>query len=170
MKALLDQAGWSQADLARKLKVATSNVSNWFKGKNTPSLETLDEIADVFGVTVAELLSSSEKPKPRVHVEKVELPEAIRETIKSENEKLLAQINEHLLPIIANLQAQGAEEVVVREIPKDKLQVFFNKLLREDPGLSADFYSLVDRGADHKTLLKAFLQELQSAQEKGKKR
>lgn len=168
LKGLLKKAGWSQADLARKLKVATSNVSNWFIGKNTPSVDTLDDIADVLGVTVADLFATNETPEPRVHVEKVELPDAIRNEIHEGNAKLLAQITEKLGPVLSALEAAGAEEVIVREAPKDKLQVFFNRLLRE-PGLSGDFYKLVDEGTDYSTLRKALLKELQE-QEKGSKK
>lgn len=168
LKGLLDKAGWSQADLARKLKVAPTNVSNWFQGKNTPSVETLEQIAEVFGVTVAALFSTDEVPEPRVHVEKIELPDAIRNEIQSENAKLLAKITEKLGPVLSALQAEGVEEVVVREAPKDKLQAFFNRLLR-DPGFSGDFYKLVDEGADYASLRKLLLKELQE-QEKGSKK
>lgn len=170
LSALLESSGSNQADLARRTGNASSNVSNWFKGKNTPSLEKLDEIAKEYGVTVADLLRTDETPESRVRVEKVALPETVRDAIESGNAKLLAQITEKIGPVISALQAQGAEEVVVREVPKDKLQVFFNRLLRDDPGLSADFYALIDKGADHKTLLKALLKELQTAQEKGKRK
>jgi len=168
LKGLLEKADWSQADLARKLKVATSNVSNWFIGKNTPSVDTLDDIADVFGVTVADLFATKEIPEPRVHVEKVELPDVIRNEIHEGNAKLLAQITEKIGPVLSALQAAGAEEVVVREAPKDKLQAFFNRLLR-DPGFSGDFYKLVDEGADYALIRKTLLKELQE-QEKGSKK
>lgn len=46
----------SQSDLARKLETSTSTVSNWVNGQRIPSPESCDKLADVFGVSVDEVL------------------------------------------------------------------------------------------------------------------
>ena len=164
MDALMRAADMNQSQLAVKLKVAPGNVNNWMNGKNVPSIETCENIAEVFGVSVADLFKTDEAPKPNM----MELPDTVRHAIEDGNAKLLSEITRKLGPVISALQEEGAEEVVVREVPKDKLQTFFNRLLRE-PGLSAEFYKLVDSGAEYKSVRKALVKELQ-AQEKGKKK
>ena len=52
---------WSRAELANKLNVMPHTVFRWEKGERTPNLEILEKIADVLGVTVAELLGAEER-------------------------------------------------------------------------------------------------------------
>lgn len=163
MIALRKAKGWSQERGAQEIGTTQPTLNSWEKGKIVPNVENLEKIATAYGVLLPELFKTGEAPKPRV-----DLPDTIREAIEGGNAKLLKEITQKLGPVISALQAQGAEEVVVREVPKDKLQVFFNRLLRE-PGFSAEFYKLVDGGADYKALRKAFLKELQE-QEKGSKK
>ncbi len=159
--ALMDKAGWSQAEFARKLKVAPTNISNYLSGKNLPTVESLEEIANVFGVSVAELFQSHEKPEPRVY--KTELPDAVRAEITAGNAKLKDEINGMLLPFLAKLKVElGVEEVLVQPIPKEKISGFLNSFLRE-VGLSADFYRLLDKNADAETLRVEFLREIAQA-------
>lgn len=158
---LMEKAGWNQAELARKLKVAPTNVSNYLSGKNLPTIESLEEIADVFGITVAELFKTDQTPEPRVY--KTELPDAVRAEIAAGNSKLRDEINDMLLPFLAKLKGEmSVEEVVVRTVPKEKLSAFLNAFLR-DVGLSADFYVLLDKNADTETLRIEFLREIAQA-------
>lgn len=53
------QAGMSQGELARKLNVTQGAVSQWEKGLTNPRLPLLMEIANIFGVSVDELLKES---------------------------------------------------------------------------------------------------------------
>lgn len=149
----------SQTKLAGRLKVAPGNVNNWLNGKNIPSLESIEDIADVFGVSVADLLRDGPPPKPNI----VELPDAVKMAIKEGNAKLKDEINGMLLPFLAKLKVElGVEEVVVQPIPKEKLAVFLNSFLRE-VGLSADFYRMLDKNADAETLRVEFLREIAQA-------
>jgi transcriptional regulator with XRE-family HTH domain len=50
----LKAKGWSQADLARRLGVSRSTVTDWCKGRKNPRGRGLDRLADAFGVTLAE--------------------------------------------------------------------------------------------------------------------
>ncbi len=161
--ALMQAAGMNQTQFAKKLKIAPGNVNKWMAGKNVPSVGACENIAAVFGVSVADLFKTNETPKPQM----ADLPETVRLAIEDGNAKLMAQITQKLESVTADLQKEGVEEVIVREMPKDKLQVFFNRLLRE-PGFSGEFYALIDEGADFETIRKHLLKELQ-AQEKTKK-
>ena len=48
--------GMTQADLAEKLFVSDKTVSRWERDESTPDLTLLPVIADLFGVTIDELL------------------------------------------------------------------------------------------------------------------
>ena len=50
------KAGFSQLDLAKKLNYSNKNISKWENGETTPSVFTLKKIADLYGITVDDLL------------------------------------------------------------------------------------------------------------------
>ena len=47
---------WSQDELAVILNVSRQNVSKWESGKNSPSLDILVVMSDLFGVTLDQLV------------------------------------------------------------------------------------------------------------------
>lgn len=49
--------GLSQLELAEKLQYSNKNISKWEKGETTPSIFTLKRLAEIFGITVDELIS-----------------------------------------------------------------------------------------------------------------
>ena len=49
---LCKQRGVRTIDVSRKTEVSTATFTNWKQGKYTPKVETLQRIADYFGVTV----------------------------------------------------------------------------------------------------------------------
>jgi transcriptional regulator with XRE-family HTH domain len=55
--------GFTQAVLAERLGVDTETLSRFERGKHLPSLATLERLAGILRVTVAELLSE-ESPEP----------------------------------------------------------------------------------------------------------
>lgn len=61
IKRLRKSLGFTQAELAKKLGVTNQAVSRWENGKNTPDLQVLLKIKDIFNVTVDEVLLQ-EKP------------------------------------------------------------------------------------------------------------
>lgn len=149
----------NQSQLAAKLKTKPGAVNNWMNGKNVPSLDSIGEIAAVFGISLAELLQAEETPEPNI----VELPTAVKMAIEEGNAKLKDEINEMLLPFLSKLKGElGVEEVIVRPVPKEKLSGFLNSFLRE-VGFSADFYRLLDKNADSETLRIEFLREIGQA-------
>lgn len=50
--------GYSQEELARMVGVSTASVVNWESGDNTPSLSNIVKLADIFGCTLEELVST----------------------------------------------------------------------------------------------------------------
>jgi len=60
MKSLRKQRGLSQRDLAQALKVSYSTVAAWESGTRFPSVETQEDIADYFNVTLDYLYGRDE--------------------------------------------------------------------------------------------------------------
>ena len=56
LKNLRLQKGWRQEDLAKRLKTTQRKVSYWESGKIEPDLDTLWELADLFDVSIDELI------------------------------------------------------------------------------------------------------------------
>ncbi len=61
------RAGLTQAGLAEKLNYSDKAVSKWERGESVPDVLTLVQLAQLFEVTVIELLSDSDEP-PQVHI------------------------------------------------------------------------------------------------------
>ena len=55
--ALRRDAGWSQAELAQRLRVSTSAVGMYEQGRREPAAETLVALADIFEVSTDYLLT-----------------------------------------------------------------------------------------------------------------
>ena len=54
--SLRTQRGMSQDDLAEKLEVSRQSVSKWETAQSTPDLDKIIKLANLFGVTVDELV------------------------------------------------------------------------------------------------------------------
>lgn len=62
--SLRTQMGLSQEDLAEKLAVSRQSVSKWETGQSVPDLDKLIKLADLFGISVDELVREGERPQP----------------------------------------------------------------------------------------------------------
>ena len=56
IKTLRKQKGYSQEQLADKLNVVRQTVSKWEKGYSVPDADMLEELSDIFEVSVGDLL------------------------------------------------------------------------------------------------------------------
>lgn len=76
IRRLREKLGLSQSDIARKLDVTPSTISNWESGKARPRLDKMSQLADLLNVTVSELMGEPgmEIPPP---AESVRLPVAV---------------------------------------------------------------------------------------------
>jgi len=59
------QNGDTQADLAEKLNYSDKSVSKWERGDGMPDVFILSRIADLYGITVQDLLRTKKVPKSR---------------------------------------------------------------------------------------------------------
>ena len=62
LKELREKAGYSQYSFADKFGVAQSTVGSWESGKREPNFETMQRLADFFGVSVDYLLGRDSIP------------------------------------------------------------------------------------------------------------
>lgn len=62
--ALRTRRGMSQGDVADALEVSRQSVSKWETGQSVPDLDKIIRLADLFGVTVDELVREGERPAP----------------------------------------------------------------------------------------------------------
>ena len=62
--ALRTERGMSQDDLAEKLGVSRQSVSKWETAQSTPDLDKIIKLADLFGVSVDQLVRDGERPRP----------------------------------------------------------------------------------------------------------
>ena len=62
--SLRTERGMSQDDLAEKLEVSRQSVSKWETAQSTPELDKIIKLADLFGVSVDQLVREGERPRP----------------------------------------------------------------------------------------------------------
>lgn len=55
----------SQGDLAERLEVSRQSVSKWETGQSVPDLDKIIRLADLFGISVDELVREEQQPKPQ---------------------------------------------------------------------------------------------------------
>ena len=63
--ALRREKGMTQAELAEKMGVTDKAVSKWERDLSFPDVNTLPKLAELFGVTVDELLRAKAEGKSR---------------------------------------------------------------------------------------------------------
>ena len=62
--SLRTQLGLSQEELAEQLAVSRQSVSKWETGQSVPDLDKLIKLADLFQISVDELVREGERPQP----------------------------------------------------------------------------------------------------------
>ena len=62
--SLRTKLGLSQEELAEKLAVSRQSVSKWETGQSVPDLDKLIKLADLFQISVDELVREGERPQP----------------------------------------------------------------------------------------------------------
>lgn len=73
LRELRRQAGLTQEELAAKSELSVDAVRKIEGRRATPTLETLEKIAGVYGITLGELLTIGEKTARQVELEEVYL-------------------------------------------------------------------------------------------------
>lgn len=61
LKKYRQEAGLSQVELAEKLHIRSSSVSNWENGRNSIDIDTLFRVSKILGVSINQMIDT-EKP------------------------------------------------------------------------------------------------------------
>jgi len=93
----LSLKGMSQKELAEKLGVSQSAVTNWIKGKNAPDIEMVAQICDALEISVSDLFGA-DGSKPDAKLEQAtsifqELRPDFQDYVMKQIEQLLEMQN-----------------------------------------------------------------------------
>ena len=94
--------GMTQAKLAEQLNYSDKAVSKWERGESIPDVPTLVQLAEVFGVTVNDLLADpNELPEDIGKVEQV-MEKAVAKTLKRQaNKNIILMLSSVLVWFVA---------------------------------------------------------------------
>ncbi len=73
LSELRKESKMTQAVLAEKLNISNRTISKWENGDGYPDITILPQIAEIFGVTVDELLKGERAPKDEADIKVVEV-------------------------------------------------------------------------------------------------
>ena len=68
LKALREEEGISQSELAEQLNVSRQAVYKWESNKGYPDIENLIRISDIFNVTIDELIRKDESLREKISI------------------------------------------------------------------------------------------------------
>ena len=74
---LRKQSNMSQKELAEKLNISNKTISKWECGNGMPDIESLGKLANVFGITLDELVHFKAEPSPSVNPTPISSQEGI---------------------------------------------------------------------------------------------
>ena len=66
LKGMRELRGWSQEELAKRLRVSRSKIGNYEQGIREPDFESLEAIADVFNCPVSYLIADPHPVIPQI--------------------------------------------------------------------------------------------------------
>lgn len=58
------QSGLTQSELSERINYSDKSVSKWERGEGMPDVYVLTQLADIFGITINDLLADTPKPLP----------------------------------------------------------------------------------------------------------
>ena len=90
---LRKQKGWTQAGLAEKLQVSDKAVSKWEKDDSYPSIDLLPKMAELFGVSIDDILVGSKENVP----EAIDSSNIIEESVDKNDPRILAAVHDGIL-------------------------------------------------------------------------
>lgn len=61
IKSFRKEKGWTQKELAEQLNVSDKTISSWETGRTYPDLDSLIQLADLFDLTLDELIREDKK-------------------------------------------------------------------------------------------------------------
>lgn len=111
---LLQKYGVSSYKVAKEAGVTQTALSNWKSGRSTPTVRTLQKIADYFGVTVDYLMTGNEEAPPEP-----QLTARDKRDIAKDLESIMDKLNN---------QESGPASFDGKDIPEDDRELFAAQL------------------------------------------
>lgn len=124
----------SQKELAERLGVSQSAVTNWIKGKNSPDIELVAEMCRIFDISIMEMMGVSEHSKSETDLVKEKLIRNYEQLNSKGREELLSFSNYQLTvnskktekePVVIAAHGQSKEnEEFLKEVGKKIGEIF----------------------------------------------
>lgn len=111
---LLQKYGVTSYKVAKEAGVTQTALSNWKSGRSTPTVKTLQKIADYFGVTVDYLMTGKE-----------DMPQASQ--LNARDKRDIAKDLESIMEKLKN-QEDGPASFDGQDIPEDDRELFATQL------------------------------------------
>ncbi|MBD0392112.1 helix-turn-helix domain-containing protein, partial [Wolbachia endosymbiont of Pentalonia nigronervosa] len=127
---------YTQIDLASKVGIASQRIYEYEQGRSTVSLETLDEIAKVLSISMADLLPESTEDEDREAGK--ELSDLIEEYKKIESQELRGVLIKSLFEgiCVCREKVREAKKVeIAKHLVKEGISI---DIIVQTIGLSAD--------------------------------
>lgn len=96
------QSGISQKDAAEQLQVSAATVNNWESGRRLPTIDALEKMADLYGVSTDYLLGRTDAANPFSHI------------VESIDKDILPFIHDH--PVFVNNKRWGLVDAINERI------------------------------------------------------
>ena len=117
------QKGMTQEELAECLGVTPQSVSKWERGESIPDVLTLVELAQIFGVTVDDLLKDHNALPETIGKVEQAMGKAVEKTLKRKaNKRIIEQLCSLLVWFVALLTFVIC---VCLDIPKSWIAFFY---------------------------------------------
>ena len=91
ISSLRKEKGLTQMELADRMNISYQAVSNWERGNTMPDISKLPELAEIFGVSIEELLCDERKGKLVEEISEDKVPTAVTAEELSELAPILTQ-------------------------------------------------------------------------------
>ena len=74
LRALRTQSALTQTELGEKLNISAQAVSKWERDESQPDIATLKKLADIYGVSVLEIIEPGRRSEPKKNEEEAPAP------------------------------------------------------------------------------------------------
>ena len=109
IQELRKQTGLSQEALGEALGVSRQAVSKWERDESQPDIATLKKLADIYGVSVLEIIEPGRRSEPKKNEEEAPAPTPVTEE-KQDDSELIAVIT----AAVAAAMGRSTSGLVVR--------------------------------------------------------
>lgn len=126
LKSLLKTNDLNYADFSKKIGVRPSTVSMWMSGRSFPRIDVLEKIAQLFNITVNDLLTDSKPQTENILHALTELTQMLEQvTPASQDEKKAKELLLNLATQQANKSIQELHQPT-NTIPGSTIAAHFN--------------------------------------------